>query len=68
MGKENWLKYVMQQKEKLERVLIVDNDKNFLNYHTYLFIYLHDNLFLGLQECNKFHVYDNVPSMKKFLM
>ena len=29
MGKENWLKFVMQQKEKLERVLNVDNDKIF---------------------------------------
>ena len=29
MGKENWLKFVMQQKEKLERVLNLDNDKNF---------------------------------------
>ena len=29
MGEENWLKYVMQQKKKLERVLNVDNDKIF---------------------------------------
>ena len=29
MGKENWLKYVMQQKEKLEIVLNVDDDKTF---------------------------------------
>ena len=29
MGKENWLKFVMQQKEKLERVLNADNDKIF---------------------------------------
>ena len=31
MRKENWLKYVMQKKEKLERVLAVDNDQKFLN-------------------------------------
>ena len=29
MGKENWLKYVTRQKEKLETVLNVDNDKKF---------------------------------------
>ena len=29
MEKQNWLKYVMWPKEKLERVLNVDNDKNF---------------------------------------
>ena len=35
MVKENWLKYVMWQKEKLERVLNVDNDRKNFNYHTY---------------------------------
>ena len=37
MEKENWLKYVMRQKDKLERVLNVDNDKNFeIATHTYV--------------------------------
>ena len=29
MGKENWLKHVIQQKQKLESVMNVDNEKNF---------------------------------------
>ena len=29
MGKVNWLKYVMEEKEKLERDLNIDNDKTF---------------------------------------
>ena len=29
MEKENWLKYVMEEKEKLERDLNIDNDKTF---------------------------------------
>ena len=39
MRKENWLKYVMWQKDKLERVLNEENDKKFLNYHTYFCIF-----------------------------
>ena len=29
MEKENWLKYEMEEKEKLERDLNIDNDKTF---------------------------------------
>ena len=39
MRKENWLKYVMWQKDKLERVLNEENDKKILNYHTYFCIF-----------------------------
>ena len=38
MGKENWLKHVIQQKQKLESVMNVDNEKNFqIVLHTSVF-------------------------------
>ena len=68
MGKENWLEYMMRQKEKLERVLNVDNDNFFKLSHIFLYLCLNDSLFPRLQEYNQFHIYDNVPSTKNFSM
>ena len=69
-GKKMWLKCVMQQKEKLERVLNIDNDKivklSKLS-HVCLYLFLKDSLFPKLQEYNQFYICDNVPSPKIFL-
>ena len=50
MGKENWLKYDMQQKEKLERLLNVDNDKFLKLSHIFLYHFLNDSFSPRLQE------------------
>ena len=57
----------MQQNERLERVLNVDNDEIFLKLsHVCLYLFLNDILFPKFQEYNKFHIYDNVSSTKIF--
>ena len=68
MAKENWVKYVMQQKEKFECVLNVDNDKIFKLSQIFLYLFLNDSLFPRLQEYNQFHIYDNVTSTKNVPM
>ena len=66
MGKKSWLKYVMQQKEKLEGVLNIDNAK-FKKLSQICLSLLNDSLFAKIQEYNQFHIWDNVPSTKIFL-
>ena len=60
MAKENWVKYVMQQKEKFECVLNVDNDKIFKLSQIFLYLFLNDSLFPRLPEYNQFHIHDSV--------
>ena len=66
MGKENWLKYVMQEKEKLERDLNKENDKTSKLLLICLYVFLNDSVFLKLQEYNWFHISDNVPNARNF--
>ena len=52
----------MQQKEKLERVLNVGNDKIFVIVIHMSVSFLNDSLFPILQKYNQFDIYNNVPS------
>ena len=58
----------MRLKEKIERVLNVDNDKIFeIATHTYVY-FLNGSLFPKLREYHQFHIYQNVPRTQSLPM
>ena len=69
MGKENWLKNVMQQKEKLERIFLKCRQwQNFLNVTYMSLSFLNGSLFRKLKEYNQFNIYGNVLGDEHFPM